>query len=97
MSNRGKTEKVSVTIPRGLTMEIRSLVPVGEVSSFFTEALEHYLAYRKQKIALAKGFGAWKSAAHPDLAAPEDSTAYVRAIRAADRERLTRLGGDDGK
>jgi len=97
MSGREKTEKVSVTIPRGLTMEIRSLVPAGKVSSFFTEALEHYLAYRKQKIALARGFGAWKSAAHPDLAAPGDSTAYVRAIRAADRERLTRLSDADGK
>ena len=97
MSGREKTEKISVTIPRSLTMEIRSMVPLGEISSFFTEALEHYIAYRKQKIALARGFGAWKSAAHPDLAAPEDSTAYVRAIRAADRKRLTRLDDAHGK
>lgn len=93
MGRRGKTEKVSVTLPKELAGEIRSIVHQGEVSSFFTEALEHYLAYRKQKVALEKGFGAWKGESHPDLATPEDSTAYVRSIREADRERLERLGG----
>lgn len=93
MSRRGKTEKVSVTLPKELVGEIRSIAPQGEVSSFFTEALEHYLAYRKQKVALEKGFGAWKGESHPDLATPEDSTAYVRSIREVDRERLERLGG----
>ena len=93
MGRRGKTEKVSVTLPRELAGEIRSIVAQGEVSSFFTEALEHYLAYRKQKVALEKGFGAWTRKSHPDLATPEDSTAYVRSIREADKERLERLGG----
>ncbi len=93
MGRRGKTEKVSVTLPRELAGEIRSVVSHGEVSSFFTEALEHYLAYRKQKIALEKGFGAWKDERHPDLATPQDSTAYVRNIRQADKKRLERLGG----
>jgi hypothetical protein len=97
MSSRGKTEKVSVTLPRDLAAQIRSTVPLGEISSFFTEALEYYMAYRRQKIALAKGFGAWKSDSHPDLDTAEDSTAYVRAIRAADNERLTRLKGADAK
>jgi len=97
MSSRGKTEKVSVTLPRELAMEIRSMVPLGEISSFFSEALEHYMAYRRQKIALAKGFGAWKSEAHADLVSAEDSTAYVRAMRAADNERLTRLGDISAK
>ena len=54
MSSRGKTAKVSVTLPRDLALEIRSMVPPGEVSSFFAEALEHYIAYRKQKVALMK-------------------------------------------
>ena len=97
MSRRGKTEKMSVTLPKELAADIRSLVSQGKVSSFFTEALEHYLAYSKQKIALEKGFGAWKNASHPDLATPEDSTAYVRAIREADSERLARLGGVSAK
>ena len=97
MGRRGKTEKVSVTLPRELAGESRSVVSHGEVSSFFTEALEHYLAYRKQKIALEKGFGAWKNKSHPDLTTPEDSTAYVRAIRKADSERLARLGGVSAK
>jgi Arc/MetJ-type ribon-helix-helix transcriptional regulator len=92
MGRRGKTEKISVTLPKELAGEIRSIVSQGEVSSFFAEALEHYLAFRKQKIALDKGYGAWKSESHPDLATPEDSTAYVRAVREADSERLARLG-----
>ena len=92
MGRRGKTEKVSVTLPKELAGEIRSVVSQGEVSSFFTEALEHYLAYRKQKVALEKGLGAWKNKSHPDLVTPEDSTTYVRSIREADRERLERLG-----
>jgi len=93
MGKRGKTEKMSVTLPKELAGEIRSIVSRGEISSFFTEALEHYLAYRKQKIALEEGFGAWNNERHPDLATPQDSTAYVRAVREADEERLTRLGG----
>ena len=97
MDRKGKTEKVSVTLPKELAGEIRSITPRGEVSSFFTEALEYYLAYRKQKIALEKGFGAWKDESHPDLAAPEDSTAYVRAVRGADRKRLKRMGSISGK
>jgi hypothetical protein len=82
---------MSVTLPRELASEIRSISSQGEISAFFTEALEHYMAYRKQKIALEKGFGAWSDKSHPELATPEDSTAYVRAIRAVDRERQQRL------
>ena len=93
MGGKAKTEKMSVTLPKKLAGEIRSVASQGEISSFFTEALEHYLAYRKQKIALEKGFGAWKSESHPELATPEDSTAYVRSIREADSERLERLEG----
>ena len=94
MGRRGKTEKVSVTLPRELAGEIRSIVSQGEVSSFFTEALEHYLAYRKQKVALEQGFGAWKDESHPDLNTPQDSSAYVDNIREADKNRLEeRLGG----
>lgn len=91
MGNRGKTEKISVTLPRELSGEIRSIVPQGEVSAFFTEALEHYLAYRKQKLALEKGFGAWKDEGHPNLTTPDDTKAYVRSLREADSKRLARL------
>lgn len=96
MARRGKTEKVSVTLPRELAGEVRSLVSQGEVSAFFTEALEHYLAFRKQRNALDKGFGAWVEGAHPELATPEDTEAYVRSLRAADKKRLARLGDRRG-
>jgi len=97
MGGKARTEKMSVTLPKELASEIRSISPQGEISSFFTEALEHYIAYRKQKIALEKGFGAWKNKSHPDLATPEDSTAYVRAVREVDRERQQRLEGVSAK
>ena len=88
MSKVAKTEKMSVTIPRDLAGEIRATVSQGEVSSFFTEALEHYLAYRRQRIALEKGFGAWKSRNHPELRTPADSALYVGSLRKADEKRL---------
>ena len=97
MGGKARTEKMSVTLPKELAGEIRTIAPQGEISSFFTDALEHYIAYRKQTIALEKGFGAWKDKSHPDLATPEDSTAYVRAIREADRERQQRLEGVSAK
>lgn len=97
MGGKAKTEKMSVTLPKKLAGEIRAVAPQGEISSFFTEALEHHIAYRKQTIALEKGFGAWRNESHPDLDTPEDSTAYVRAVREAGKERLTRRGGVSAK
>ena len=97
MGGKARTEKMSVTLPKELAGEIRTIASQGEISSFFTDALEHYIAYRKQTIALEKGFGAWKDKSHPDLVTPEDSTAYVRAIREADKERQQRLEGVSAK
>jgi Arc/MetJ-type ribon-helix-helix transcriptional regulator len=97
MSGRVKTEKISITLPEDLAGEIRSLVPRGAVSSFFSEALEHYLSYRKQQHALEAGFGAWKDSRHPDLETPADSATYVRDLREADDERQERLGGTSTK
>ena len=91
MVTRGKTEKVSVTLPKELAAEIRSVVPQGEVSSFFAEALGYYLALRKQRLALESGFGAWKDENHPDLQTPEDTIAYVRRLREGDEDRLARV------
>jgi metal-responsive CopG/Arc/MetJ family transcriptional regulator len=81
MGRRGKIEKLSVKLPNDLIEEIRSIVSHAEFNSFFTEALEHYLAYRKQKVALERAFGAWTDENHPNLMTPQDSVAYVRDIR----------------
>ena len=97
MNRRGKTEKISVTIPRELAGEIRSIVAQGEVSSFFSEALEHYLAYRKQKAALEKSYGGWKDKNHPELRAAEDSTRYIINLRKADSKRLDKPGESLGE
>ena len=91
MAKISKTEKVSVTLPSKLIAEVRTLVPQGEVSAFFADAVEQLLAHRRQKAAMERGFGAWKGKNHPDLATPEDSTAYVRTLREAGKERIARL------
>ena len=88
---RGKTEKVSVTLPSYLVREVREIVPQGEVSAFFTEAVEQYLAHNRQSASLKKGFGAWKGKAHPELLTPEDTVTYIREIREADKERTTNI------
>jgi hypothetical protein len=93
MAGNNRTEKMSVTLPGKLAGEIRSIAAQGEISAFFTEALEHYLAYRKQADAFKKGFGAWSDDNHPELATSGDSTAYVRAGREADKKRLLKTGG----
>ena len=97
MSIRGKTRKVCITIPVELDEEVRKTVSKGEVSSFFTEAVERYLAYRKQKLALGKGFGIWKTEDHPDLLTPEDTIKYIRSLRDIDEERLAALRDPDAK
>lgn len=91
MAKISKTEKVSVTLPSKLIAEVRTLVPQGAVSAFFADAVEQFLAHHRQKAAMERGFGAWKGKNHPDLATPEDSTAYVRTLREAGKERIARL------
>ncbi len=90
-----KTEKVTVTLPKKLAGEIRAIATKGEVSSLVAEALEEYLARRKFKIALKKGFGAWKDEDHPELKTPEDTIAFVNAIRKENWER--HLGAGNGE
>jgi hypothetical protein len=97
MGVRAKTEKMSVTLPKELAGEIRSIVSHGGISSFFTEALEHYISYRKQVIAMEKGFGAWKDKNHPELTASKDTLGYVNAVREAGSERFTVSGDISGK
>jgi|GEM_PF-623087 len=97
MPNKKETEKLSITLPEELVAELRATVPCGKLSAFLAEAAEFYLAWRRQKAALKVGFGASKDEEHPDLKTPEDSTAYVRTLREADEERLTRFEGDGGE
>ncbi|MBN2238173.1 MAG: hypothetical protein JW712_00225 [Dehalococcoidales bacterium] len=92
MSTKANTEKMSVTLPKKLAGEIRTITSPGGISAFFTEALEHYLAYHKQKISLERGFGAWKDENHPDLAVAEDSVSYVNELREAGNDRLADTG-----
>ncbi len=88
---RGGTVKVSVSIPSELDGEVRAIVAQGEVSSFYAEAIKHYLRYRKQNIALKAGFGVWNDSSHPELKSTQDTSAHVRSIREGDKSRLERL------
>ena len=93
MTIHGKTEKMSVTLPEALVSELRSQIPRGEVSAFFTEALKYYLAFQKQQLAIEKGFGVWSDDNHPSLITSEDSVKYVSSLREADNQRLKRFRG----
>lgn len=97
MPKTKKVEKLSITLPIELASELRALVPRGKLSAFLAEAVEFQLAYQRQKMALKIGFGAWKAKNHPDLKTPQDSTAYVRALRDADEDRLARLEDESGE
>jgi hypothetical protein len=68
MVRKGNTENVGDALPE-LTASNPHLSR-GEVSSFFTQALYHSLLFI-DKIALNKGFGAWKRIS-------SDSTLMIR-------------------
>jgi hypothetical protein len=89
--SRGSIIKVSVSIPTELDGQVRAIVARGKVSSFYAEAIKHYLLYRKQKIALKAGFGIWNDASHPELNNTQDTQAHIRSIREGDTSRLERL------
>lgn len=97
MTGKDRTEKMSVTLPRKLAGEIRSIAAQGEISAFFTEALEYYLVLKKQANALDKGFGAWSDENHPELATPGDTSVFVRSARDADKKRLSKTGGGNAR
>jgi len=70
MGGKAKTEKMSVYgCLRNWPVKSFYHVP-GRDKLFFHRGLEHYIAYRKQRIALEKGLAAWKDESHPDLATP---------------------------
>jgi hypothetical protein len=81
MADKANMVIISITLPEKLAKEIMKVCSQKEFNKFFIKAFEYYLAYRMQTTALEKGFGAWKNKNHPDLSAPEDSSAYVRSIR----------------
>ncbi|MDD5189477.1 MAG: hypothetical protein PHE50_00360 [Dehalococcoidales bacterium] len=85
MKRNTNTAKISVTIPNDLAIEIKEIIPQGEVSSFFTEALGYYLTYVRQKKALTKGAGIWKDENYPELKTTRDTVDYINLIRKTDR------------
>lgn len=93
MAAEAGTTKVSVTLPKRLVDEARTIAAKGEMSALLAEALERYLAHRRQMAALEIGFGAWKDENHPELQTPQDTAAYIRSIREADQGRLEGLTG----
>ncbi len=97
MARTKTTEKLSVTLPVELVSELRQTVPSGEVSAFVADAVRDSLARRRFQEALDRGMGAWTDDNHPDLMTPEDSTAYVRALRDPSRWRVADRENDNDK
>lgn len=97
MARTKRTEKLSITIPQELASEVRRLVPPGEVSAFVTQAVRESMARLRLREALDKGFGAWSDEKHPELMTPEDSIAYVNALRSADLRRIADRASGNGE
>jgi hypothetical protein len=91
MIKAGGTKKVSITLPDDLIEQVRVHVKSGEFSSFCAVALRNHLAHSRQHNTLVYSFGIWKDENHPELSSSKDVSQYVRDLRKASTERLSRL------
>lgn len=79
--------RINISIPKHLVSELESYVPSGRKSGFIAQAVEKELAVLKRSQAL-KDFDDLP----PSFTNVEDSTTYVRNLRAENEKRLKRLG-----
>ena len=75
------TRRINVTLPTTLLEELDSLVPAGKRSQVIAKAVATYLSRLKVLAAIRETQGAWRDEDHPELATPEDVSAWVRALR----------------
>lgn len=85
--NTSPIVRVNVTLPESLVMKVKEQVRRGGMSKFLLEAAEEKLAREEREQALRE-----LKDAPPSFTNITDSGAYIRELRAADEERLKRLG-----
>lgn len=79
--------RVNVTLPQSVVLKVKKRARRGGMSKFLLEAAEEKLAREEREQALRE-----LKDAPPTFTNITDSGAYVRQLRAADEERLKRLG-----
>jgi Arc/MetJ-type ribon-helix-helix transcriptional regulator len=75
------TRRINVTLPTTLLDELDSLVPAGKRSEVIAEATATYLSRLKVLAAIRETQGAWEEKDHPELATPDDVSAWLQALR----------------
>lgn len=87
------TTRMHIVVPDELATELDRRVGKRGRSRFFARAAAKELARLRLLEAIEGAAGVLADEDTPEWATPEEATAWVRALRAQDEERLTRLGG----
>lgn len=85
------SQKVTITLPRGVLERMNALVPARQRSRFIAETLAERLALEEQLLALEQSAGAWSDERYPELS---DDAAIDRWL-AELRQSWTTPGGPD--
>jgi predicted transcriptional regulator len=91
--NNMSTTRMHIVVPDDLARELDERVGKRGRSRFFTRAAAKELARLRLLEALEDAAGALADEDIPEWRTPEEATAWVRALRAQDEERLTSLRG----
>ena len=89
--------RTHIMVSDDLIEAVDALVGARGRSRFFTAAIRRELARRRLVAAAKEAAGAYAEDEIPGWSDPDESSAWVRSLRAADDSRLQRSGGEDGK
>lgn len=94
MARRGssETQKITVSLPKSLSEQLKERVPPRQRSSFIAEAVEERLALEDQLDAIEESAGCWKDEDHPELMTDEDIDTWLAELRRSWDDRLGQLG-----
>ena len=75
------SQKVTVTLPKGLLERLNETVPSRKRSVFITKAIEEQLDLMEQAEALEASAGLWTLENHPDMADDEAIDTWLKTSR----------------
>jgi metal-responsive CopG/Arc/MetJ family transcriptional regulator len=75
------TQKITITLPKGLLLRLREHVPARQRSRFILEALEERLALEEQVAALEESAGIWSEQDYPEMRTEADIDRWLSDLR----------------
>jgi len=66
-SNDTESQKITVSMPKELLLELDAIVPARQRSSFINEAVSKQIAIAKQAQEIDDSAGIWTDEHHPDM------------------------------